>query len=126
MVLHHHLGRQTGLCGIGQSELGLHIGILHGHLAGCCQEDVVPDTDVTSAHGGYPVPADGGMERGVVRTEDTTVEVRALFVLFLDGTDVRVLDDFYSQHVRTFLHAVRHVELAADEGSFQATYLLSV
>ena len=66
------------------------------------------------------------MERGVVRTENTAIEVCALLVLFLDGTDMRVLYNFYGQHIRTFLHAVRHIESAADESTFQTTYLLSV
>ena len=84
------------------------------------------DADVASAHRRNPVPADGGVESGVVRSQDTAVEVRALLVLLLDGADMLVLDDFYRQYVCAFLQEIGHVKLPADEGAFHASGFLSV
>ena len=42
------------------------------------------------------------MEGRVVSTQDTAIEIGALFVLFLDGSDVAVPDDFYSKYIRAW------------------------
>ena len=126
MVLHDDFRGQRGLRGVGQGQGRLYEGILEGDFPGAGELDVIPDADVASAHCRNPVPADGGMESRVVRSQDASVEVRALLVLFLDGADVFVLDDFHGQYVLAFLQEVRHVKLPADEGTFQASGFLSV
>ena len=66
------------------------------------------------------------MERRIVGTEDTTVEVRALLVLFLDSTDVIILDDFDGDHILARRYDIRYVEDAPDEGAIDASQLLTV
>ena len=49
---------------------------------------IVPYAMVTTRDGSNPVPADGGVEGGVVGTEDTTVKVGIVRVFLFDGTDM--------------------------------------
>ena len=126
MVLHDDFWGQRGLRGVRQSQGRLYEGVLEGDFPGAGELDVIPDADVASAHRRNPVPADGGVESRVVRSQDTAVEVRALLVLLLDGADMLVLDDFYRQYVCAFLQEIGHVKLPADEGAFHASGFLSV
>ena len=101
--------------------------ILDGHAAGHGEEDVVPDAGVAAANGGNPVPADGGVEGGVVGAQRAAVLVGALEGLLLDAARGGVL--LYA-HGERVLPAGRelagHVETGADEGAFDAAELLAV
>ena len=126
VVLHDDFRSQGSLCSVRQCQSGLYEGVLNGDLSGAGQSYIIPYAYVASAHRRNPVPADGGMEGRIVRSQDTSVEVRALFVLLLDGTDMLVLDDFHRQYIRALLQEIRHVKLATDEGTLQASGFLSV
>ncbi len=91
------------------------------------QIDIVPDTDVTSADRRYPVPTNRRMERWIIRTEDSAVLIRTHSVLFLDSSNVYILDDLNRQDVlSTTFHKIRHIKLSVHESTFNATDLLSV
>ena len=114
-------------CGrIGQSQGGLHERVLNGDLAGSSQIDIVVDTDVASADGRNPVPADGGMECRIVGSQDTSVEVGVLFIFFLHRTDVCVLYNLYGQYVLAGNDVLGYIVHAADKGTFHQTKLGTV
>ena len=126
MVLHDHFRRQCGRGRVGQRQYGSHERIGYRHFSGSRQEDIVPNTDITSAHRRDPVPANRCVESRIVSTQDTSVEVRALCILFLDGTDMFVFDDLYSHYVLTRNNYIRHIELATHKGTLDTAGLLTV
>ena len=125
MVLDDDFGSQ-GCGGIGQGQGGLHERVLNGDLAGGGQIDIIVDTDVASADGRNPIPTDGGVECRIVGTQDTPVEVGVLFVLFLHGTDVCVLDNFYGQHVLAGNDMLGYIVHTTHKGTFHQAKLGSV
>ena len=66
------------------------------------------------------------MECRVVGSKDTAIEVGALLVLLLDGSDVQVLDDLDGNDVLARHDYVGHVELSTDEGTLNTADLLAV
>ena len=113
--------------GVGQGQLGIHVGVLDGHAAGHGEEDVVPDAGVAASDGGDPVPTDGGVERGVVGAQRAAVFIGALEVLFFDAAGSGVLQDAHGEGA---LAAGRKfagdIETRAGEGAFHAAEFLAV
>ena len=66
VVLHDHFGRQRSGSRVRQRQDRRNKRIGNRHLSGRGQEDIVPDTDITSADSRNPVPTDRSMERRVV------------------------------------------------------------
>ena len=66
------------------------------------------------------------MERGIVGTEQSAVEVGGLFVLQFGGTRVGTFLNFNRQHVHALAQVARHVGLATHEGTLDAVHLLPV
>ena len=126
MVLHDHFRRQFSRGRIGQRQHRFNKRISYRHFSGRCQEDIIPDTDITATHRRDPVPADRCMECRVISPQDTAVEVRALCILLFDSTDMLVLDDLYGYHILTRNDQVRYIELATHKGTFDAACLFSV
>ena len=85
--------------------------ILNRHGAGIGQVNIVPDTDGTAADRRDPVPADGRVERRVVRARGAAVHVGADLVLLLDRTRMGVLDNLHGEGILALLDIIGHVEL---------------
>ena len=126
MVLDDNLSCKFCRSRIRQRQYSFHQWVSHSNLTCCSKFHIIPDTDVTSAHCRNPVPTDSGMERRIIRTKDTTVEVRTLFVLFLDCADMVILYNLNSNNILASNNSVSYIKLATHECTFDSANLFSV
>ena len=121
-----HYGR--GHCGEGvtQSQRGGHDWVAHGHIAGSCQVNVIPDADVAATDGRNPVPADCGMESGIIGAEDTAVEVGILLGLDFHTARIGIGDNKHFQFIVFFFQIGRDIKFSALEGSLDASQVVAV
>ena len=125
-VIGQYHGRSHRGQGVTLSQCGCHHRVAHGHITGCRQVNVVPDADVTTAYSRNPVPADGGVEGGVVCPEDAAVEVSVLFGLDLHASGIGIGDNEHLQFIVKFLEEGRDVKFAAFECPLDAAQVGAV
>ena len=77
VIAEGHFQMDIGRGGIGQVQVRIHKGILHGDRTCRTEEYVVPDADVASPDGRDPVPSDGSMIGGIIGSQDPAVPVGA-------------------------------------------------
>ena len=88
--------------------------------------DVIPYTDIAPVHARNPVPADRGVERRVVRSQDTAVVGIALKRVSLAAGRIIVLVDEDFDFVGSGPDYFRDIETAAFECSLDASEAFSV
>ena len=112
--------------GVALSQRGCHHGVAHGHIAGSCQVNVVPNTDVAPTDGRYPVPANRGMESRVISPEDTAVKVSILLGFDLHAAGIGIGMNEHFQVVVFVLEIGRDVKLTALESTINAAQIGTV
>ena len=118
VVLHESMSGKAHGSSVRQREYTLYQRITDGYVTGAYKLHIVPDTDISAADRRDPVPADRCMEGRIVRSQDSSVEVCALLVLFLDSSQVAVLHDLYRKNILSGNNQLRHIQFAADERAF--------
>ena len=111
-----HRGKGVALC-----QCSSHDRIAHSDIAGCSQINVIPNADVTTTNSRNPVPADSGMEGGVVSPKDAAVKVGILFGLDLHAAGIGIGDNEYLQLVARRLEIGCDVKFTALEGTLDAS-----
>ena len=66
------------------------------------------------------------MERRIIRTQDTAIEVGVLLIFLLDRTNMLVLHDLDSYDILSLFHLVGHVKDTADESTLDLAQLLAI
>ena len=104
----------------------IHYGV--GDANGICggEVDIVPNAHLAPRYGGYPVPADGGMEGGVVATKHTTVETGVFCCFGLSCTRIGILLYIDTEFVIAIFDIVGNIKLSAHEGTLYLANLLAV
>lgn len=77
-----------------------------------CEENIIPDTDITTTDSGNPVPANGGMESGIIRSQNSSILVCTVSCLFLDGTRMSIFDNLYRYDILPLYNQFRYIEFA--------------
>ena len=109
--------------GVALSQRGCHHGVAHSHIAGSCQVNVVPNTDVAPTDGRYPVPANRGMECRVIGPEDTAVKVSILLGLDLHTARIGIGMNEHFQVVVFVLEIGRDVKFTTLESTLNAAQI---
>src|SRR5579872_3045342 len=100
-------------------------GIVDSHAARHSEEDIAPDPSVAAANGRNPIPADGCVERWVVKAENAAVLGCDRKSLLFNAARSRVFDDAYCECILRSEFA-RYVELGSGESAVDSAKFLAV
>ena len=126
VILEGQVNKDIGRCSIRQWKLSTDKGIFNCNSSIVCEENVIPDTDITTTDSGNPVPADSSMKSGIVRSRNSPILVCTVSRLFLDGPRMSVFDNLYSYGILSLYNLLRHIELTSHECTVYFSDLLSI
>ena len=102
VILKGQVNKNISRCGIRQWKLSPDKRIFDCNCSIVCEENIIPDTDITTTDSGNPVPANGGMESGIIRSQNSSILVCTVSCLFLDGTRMSIFDNLYRYDILPF------------------------
>ena len=112
VILKGQVNKNISRCGIRQWKLSPVKRIFDCNCSIVCEENIIPDTDITTTDSGNPVPANGGMESGIIRSQNSSILVCSVSCLFLDGTRMSIFDNLYRYDILPLYNQFRYIEFA--------------
>ena len=112
VIFKSQVNKDIGGCSIWQWELSPNKGVFNCNSSIVCEENIIPDTDITTTDSGNPVPANGGMESGIIRSRNSSILVCTVSCLFFDGTRMSIFDNLYCYDILPLYNQFRYIEFA--------------